>query len=186
MKSPKLLTLALVLALPACHSNVRDSSPSFAKDGVQLGQKKVAVDAEHAKVILKSSGSTAPVEYSISRANDPDQRLEVLGRVVDSGRGKVFGWIAKLNETSSSALLKNFPQLEVQADANQSLLVSGYGRSLGTANHYTCGPINTRFTPQSGKVYLVEFQYIEQRCELHVYDVTKPKERIPVQSTPST
>ncbi|SDT11452.1 hypothetical protein SAMN05216598_4020 [Pseudomonas asplenii] len=185
MKSTQLLTLALVLALPACHSNVRDSSPSLMKDGVQLGQKKVEVDAEHAKVIMKSAGSSTPVEFSVRRSADPDQRMEVLGKVAYTGRGQVFGWIAKLNETSHSALLKHFPQLEMQADPDQLLQVSGYGSGETATAYHTCGPISTRFTPQRSKVYLVEFQYIDQRCELHVYDVTKPKERIPVESTSS-
>ncbi|QXI30706.1 hypothetical protein [Pseudomonas vanderleydeniana] len=186
MKRTRLLTLALILALPACHSNVRDSSPTFLKDGVQLGQNKVTVDAQHAKVIMKSAGNAIPVEFSIRRSADPDQRKEVLGTVVYTGRGQVFGWIAKLNETSHSALLKHFPQLEMRADADQLLEVSGYASGDTAAAHYTCGPISTRFTPQRSKVYLVEFQSTQQRCELHVYDVTKPKERIPVESTPST
>ncbi|WP_017906808.1 hypothetical protein [Pseudomonas asplenii] len=186
MKRTQLLTLALVLALPACHSNVRDSSPTFLKDGVQLGQNKVTVDAQHAKVIMKSAGNFVPVEFSIRRSADPDQRTEVLGKVAYTGRGQVFGWIAKLNETSHSALLKHFPQLEIQADPDQLLEVWGNARGAGAGALYTCGPISTRFTPQRSKTYLVEFQSVQQRCELHVYDVTKPKERIPVESTSST
>ena len=54
MKRIALLSL-VTLALCACQSNQRDSSPSLLKDGVQLRQKTVAVDAEHAKVIMKVS-----------------------------------------------------------------------------------------------------------------------------------
>ncbi len=41
-----------------------------------------------------------------------------MGTVVDSERGKVFGWIAKLNEAANSATFKHFPQLEAQANAD--------------------------------------------------------------------
>ncbi|MCO8314379.1 hypothetical protein [Pseudomonas mandelii] len=185
MKKTTLLTLALILALPGCHSNVRDSSPSLLKDGIQLRQNKVTVDAQHAKVIMKSSGNTYPVEFSIRRAADPDQRMEVLGTVVDSGQGKVFGWIAKLNEAANSATLKRFPQLEVQADADQPFQVSGYSKGGGVGNTYNCGPLKTTFTPERSKVYLVEFQFVGSRCEQHIYDITQPQERIPVTSMPS-
>src|SRR5450830_1492287 len=109
MKKTSLLMLSLILTLPGCKSNVRDSSPSLLNDGIQLRQNKVTVDAQHAKVIMKASGATFPVEFSIRRATDPDQRMDVQGTVVDTGRGKVFGWIAKLNETVHSATLKHFP-----------------------------------------------------------------------------
>ncbi|WP_223569662.1 hypothetical protein [Pseudomonas sp. BF-R-26] len=185
MKRTTLLTLTLILALPGCHSNVRDSSPSLLKDGVQLRQNKVTVDAQHAKVIMKASGKTAPVEFAIHRASDPDPRMEVLGTVVDSGQGKVFGWIAKLNEAANSATLKRFPQLEVQADADQPFEVSGYSKGGGVGNTYSCGPLKTTFTPERSKVYLVEFQFVGSRCEQHIYDITQPQERIPVTSMPS-
>lgn len=119
MKKTSLLILALVLA--GCHSTARNSSPSLLTDGVQLQQKKVEVDAEHAKVIMKATGFTYPVQFSVRRSSDADQRPEILGTVVDSGRGKVFGWIAKMNEVGNSAVAKRFPQLEVQADPGSPL-----------------------------------------------------------------
>jgi hypothetical protein len=185
VKRTTLLALTLILALPGCHSNVRDSSPSLLKDGVQLSQNKVAVDAQHAKIIMKASGNTTPVEFSIRRASDPDQRMEVLGTVVDSGRGKVFGWIAKLNEAANSATLKRFPQLEVLADVDQPFQASGYSNGAGVGSIYSCGPLKTTFTPEKSKVYLVEFQFVDSRCEQHVYDITQAQERIPVASVPS-
>ncbi|PHH39356.1 hypothetical protein CRX57_03955 [Pseudomonas putida] len=180
MNKRVLVMLTLLLALPGCHSNVRDSSPSLLKDGIQLHQDPVVVDSQHAKVIMKSSGGTYPVEFSIRRADDPDRRMEVLGTVVDSGRGKVFGWIAKLNEVANSATVKRFPQLEAQADAGKPFEVSGYSSSRVTAGIYTCGPLKNTFTPQQGKVYQVEFQFSGDLCEQHVYDVTQPRQRIPV------
>lgn len=184
MKRTSLLILSLILTLPGCKSNVRDSSPSVLNEGIQLHQNKVLVDAQHAKVIMKASGATYPVEFSIRRAADPDQRMDVQGTVADTGRGKVFGWIAKVNETVHSATLKHFPQLEVQADPDQPFEVSGYasGESIGTG--YRCGPLRSTFTPERSKVYLVEFQFVGERCEQHVYDVTQPQERIPVASLP--
>jgi hypothetical protein len=118
------------------------------------------------KVIMKASGNTSPVEFSIPRAADPDQRMEVLGTVVDSGQGKVFGWIAKFNEAANSATLKRFPKLEVQADSDQPFQVSGYSNGVGVGNTYSCGPIKTTFTPERSKVYLVEFQFVGRRTPL--------------------
>lgn len=182
MKKITLLTMGLILTLLGCKSNVRDSSPSLLNEGIQLYQNKVTVDAQHAKVVMKASGNTFPVEFSIRRAADPDQRMNVQGTVADTGRGKVFGWIAKVNETVHSATLKHFPQLEAQADPDQPFEVSGYasGESIGTG--YRCGPLKSIFTPERGKVYLVEFQFVGDRCEQHVYDVTQPQERILVAS----
>jgi hypothetical protein len=184
MKKITLLTMGLILTLLGCKSNVRDSSPSLLNEGIQLHQNKVTVDAQHAKVVMKASGNTFPVEFSIRRAADPDQRMNVQGTVADTGRGKVFGWIAKVNETVHSATLKHFPQLEAQADPDQPFEVSGYasGESIGTG--YRCGPLKSIFTPERGKVYLVEFQFVGDRCEQHVYDVTQPQGRIPVASLP--
>ncbi|MGY1446339.1 hypothetical protein ACW582_03960 [Pseudomonas chlororaphis] len=185
MKIAKILVLMLVLT--GCHSNVRDSSPSLLKDGIQLQQKKVVADAGHAKVIMKSTGFTYPVQFSVRRGSDPDQRPEILGTVVDSGRGQVFGWIAKLNEVANSAAVKRFPQLELQTDSGQSIDVIGESRVYDNNYYriaerlvYACGPMRSSFKPEKEKVYLVEFLIIGKGCEQHVYDVTKPKERIPV------
>lgn len=179
-----LMILTLILTLPGCKSNVRDSSPTVLNNGIQFQQNKVTVDAQHAKVVMKASGATYPVEFSIRRAADPDQRLDVQGTVVDTGRGKVFGWIAKVNETVHSATLKHFPQLEVQADVDQPFEVSGYASGGSIGNGYRCGPVRSTFTPERGKVYLVEFQFVGSRCEQHVFDVTRPQERVPVASLP--
>ena len=185
MKKITLLPLTLAVALSGCHSNVRDSSPSLLKDGIQLRQNTVTVDAQHAKVIMKATGSTHPVQFSVKRAADPDQRMELLGTVVDSGQGKVFGWIAKLNEVANSATVKRFPQLEAQADADKAFQVSGYSNSRVASGLYSCGPLQSSFIPERAKVYLVEFQFIGTDCEQHVYDVTQPDQRIPVASVPA-
>ncbi|WP_458130993.1 hypothetical protein [Pseudomonas sp. R3-41] len=181
--------LVLAMALAGCHSNVRDSSPSLLKDGVQLQQPKVVADAEHAKIVMKATGLTHPVQFSVRRSSDADQRAEVLGTVVDSGRGKVFGWIAKVNEVANSATVKRFPQLEVQADPGQAIEVIGESRVYDSNYYryaekivYACGPMSSTFKPEKQKVYLVEFVIIGAGCEQHVYDVTQPQERIPVAS----
>lgn len=184
MKKTTLLLLSFFLTLPGCKSNVRDSSPTLINNGIQLQQNKVAVDGQHAKVIMKATGTVIPVEFSIRRAADPDRRMDVQGTVVDSGRGKVFGWIAKLNEVTHSATLKHFPQLEVQADPDQPFEVSGYANGESIRRGYRCGPVSSTFTPQKGKVYLAEFQFVGEGCELHVYDATQPQQRIPVMSVP--
>ena len=171
------LWLPFIFLIAGCHSNVRDSSPSLLKDGVELQQKTATPDAQHAKIIMKATGYTYPVEFSVRRASDPDQRMEVLGTVVDSGRGKVFGWIAKLSEAANSATFKHFPQLETQANADEPFEVSGRSNSMGTGNTYSCGPLNSTFTPERSKVYLVEFQFVGPGCEQHVYDVTQSGQR---------
>lgn len=163
--------------LAGCHSNVSDASPSLLNDGIQVLQKTVTADAQHAKVIMKASRYTYPVEFSVRRAGDPDRRMEVLGTVVDSGRGKVFGWTAKLNEAANSATLKHFPQLETQANADEPFEMSGRSNGMGTGNTYSCGLLNSAFTPERGKVYRLEFQFVGQGCERHVYDVTRLGQR---------
>jgi hypothetical protein len=180
MKKTILLLLTFTLVLLGCKSNVRDSSPTLLKNGIQFQQNKVTADDQHAKVIMKATGTVIPVEFSIRRAADPDQRMDVQGIVVDSGRGKVFGWIAKLNEAAHSATLKHFPQLEVLADPDQPFKVSGYASGESINRGDRCGPVSTTFTPEKSKVYLVEFQSAGGGCELHVYDTTQPQERIPV------
>lgn len=176
----RIALLSLALALGACQSNQRDSSPSLLKDGVQFRQKTVAVDAEHAKVIMKASGGTNPVEFAIRREGDPDQRLETLGTVMDTGEGKVFNWIAKLNQTVASAGFKRFPQLEVQADPGKQLTVSSSARSQGNGAYYSCGPVMSTFSPEKAKVYLVEFQFRSNRaaCAQQVFDITDPANRV--------
>ncbi|WP_055136872.1 hypothetical protein, partial [Pseudomonas corrugata] len=164
----KTIFIVLAVALAGCHSNVRDSSPSLFKNGVQLQQTKVVADAEHAKVIMKSTGFPHPVQFSVRRSSDTDQRAEVLGTVVDSGRGKVFGWIAKMNEVTNSAAVKRFPQLEMQVDPGQTVEVIGESRVYDSNYYryaervvYECGPMNSTFKPEKQKVYLVEFVIIE-------------------------
>lgn len=187
----KITFLVLAVVLTGCHSNVRDSSPSLLKDGVQLQQTKIVADAEHAKIIMKSTGFPHPVQFSVRRSSDADQRAEVLGTVVDSGRGKVFGWIAKLNEVANSATVKRFPQLEVQADPGQAIEVIGESRVYDSSYYryaektvYACGPMSSTFKPEKQKVYQVEFVIVGAGCEQHVYDVTQPQQRIPVVSVP--
>lgn len=177
-KIPSLFMVFFILS--GCNTHVRDSSPSLLKDGVQIQQRTATPDAQHAKVIMRSTGYTYPVEFAVRRASDPDQRMEVLGTVVDSGRGKVFGWIAKLNEAANSATFKHFPQLEAQANTDEPFEVSGRSNGMGTGNTYSCGPLSSTFTPERSKVYLVEFQFVGRGCEQRVYDVTQPGQRIPV------
>lgn len=179
MKRIALLSL-VTLALCACQSNQRDSSPSLLKDGVQLRQKTVAVDAEHAKVIMKAYGGTTPVEFSIRREGDPDQRMETLGTVMDTGEGRVFNWIAKLNQTVASAGFKRFPQLEIQADPGKQLTVASTANNRGNGVYYSCGPVMSTFSPEKAKVYLVEFQFKLEpsACALQVFDITDPGNRV--------
>ena len=176
----RIALLSLALALCACQSNQRDSSPSLLKDGIQLRQKTVTVDADHAKVIMKAYGGTNPVEFAVLREGDPDQRMETLGTVMDTGEGRVFNWIAKLNQTVASAGFKRFPQLEIQADPGKKLTVSGSARSQGNGAFYSCGPVMSTFSPEKARVYLVEFQFRLNRssCAQQVFDITDPRSRV--------
>ncbi|MGH8450566.1 hypothetical protein [Pseudomonas sp.] len=182
----RIALLSIALALGACQSNQRDSSPTLLKDGIQFRQKTVAVDADHAKVIMKASGGTNPVEFSISREGDADSRMETLGTVMDTGEGKVFNWIAKMNQTVASAAFKRFPQLEIQADPGKKLTVASAGRSQGNGIYYSCGPLTSTFSPEKAKTYLVEFQFKTGRCEQQVYDVTEAGQRVLVAGGGST
>ncbi|WDU63120.1 hypothetical protein LRS56_00560 [Pseudomonas poae] len=176
----RIALLSLALALCACQSNQRDSSPSLLKDGIQLRQKTVAVDAEHAKVIMKAYGGTNPVEFSIRREGDPDQRMETLGTVLDNGEGRVFNWIAKVNQTVASAGFKRFPQLEIQADPGKKLTVRSAAGNIGNGDYYSCLPPESTFIPQKAKVYLVEFQFRANRsaCAQQMFDITDPANRV--------
>ena len=179
MKRIALLSL-ITLALCACQSNERNSSPTLLKDGIQLRQKTVAVDADHAKVIMKANGGTNPVEFSIRREGDPDQRMETLGTVMDTGEGRVLNWIAKLNQTVASAGFKRFPQLEIQADPGKQLTVASTASNRGNGVYYSCGPVMSTFSPEKAKVYLVEFQFKldPSACALQVFDITDPGNRV--------
>ncbi|WMN17982.1 hypothetical protein QL104_00840 [Pseudomonas piscis] len=189
MKESILVFLSLAIVLTGCHSNIRDSSPSFLKDGIQLQQSKVAIDAEHAKIIMSATGFTYPVQFSVRRSSDTDQRPEILGTVVDSGRRKVFGWVAKLNEAANSAAVKRFPQLELQAAPGQLIEVIGESRvynkdvySSAQRLIYSCGPMSSIFKPEKQKIYLVELVIVGKGCEQNVYDITQPKTRTPIAS----
>jgi len=183
--------MVLFLALYGCGSDSRSSAPTLWTDGIMLEQKKVAVDDQHAKVIMQASGDTAnPVDFEVVRGNDSDTRPDQLGTVVKPYRNKVGGWFNRLY----SAVSKQFPQLEMQADPGQILQVSGSSsissqipapgyRTLytedyvfnpsknkyekkATANptvssYYTCGPIRSAFIPEKQKVYLAEFVFVD-------------------------
>ncbi|MGA9701612.1 hypothetical protein [Pseudomonas sp.] len=181
----RIALLCIAISLGACQSNQRDSSPSLLKDGIQFRQKTVAVDADHAKVIMKAYGGTNPVEFSIRREGDPDQRLETLGTVVDTGEGRVFNWIAKVNQTVASAGFKRFPQLEIQADPGKKLTVFGSAGSIGNGAYYSCVPPESTFIPEKAKVYLVEFQFTPSRsaCAQQVFDITDPANRVLIGGT---
>ncbi|MDG6401173.1 hypothetical protein QCD79_14305 [Pseudomonas quasicaspiana] len=176
----KLTLLFAILALAGCQSNERNSSSSLLNDGILFKQKTIVVDADHAKVIMKPAGFTYPVKFSVRREGDPDPRPEFLGTAVYTGRGKVFGWIAKMNEVSHSAVLRHFPQLELQVDPGRSIEISGdyYVRDNNVLR--TCGPRSSVFIPEKQRVYLVEFMILDEGCEQHVYDITQPDQRVPV------
>ncbi|WP_256676609.1 hypothetical protein [Pseudomonas sp. H3(2019)] len=186
------VTMVLFLGLCGCGSDSRSSAPTLWTDGIMLEQKKVAVDDQHAKVIMQASGDTAnPVDFEVVRGNDPDTRPDQLGTVVKPFRSKVGGWFSRLN----SAVSKHFPQLEIQADPGQILQVGGsstinsqipapgyrtlynedyvFNQSKNkfekkvTANptvssSYTCGPITSTFIPEKQKVYLAEFVFVDR------------------------
>ncbi|MGB8921750.1 MAG: hypothetical protein WCC61_09605 [Pseudomonas sp.] len=114
--------MALFLGLCGCVTDSRSSAPSLWTDGIMLEQKTVTVDELHAKVIMQASGDAAnPVDFEVVRGNDLDKRPDKLGTVVKPFRNKVGAWFSRLN----SAVSKQFPQLEIQADPGQTLQVGG-------------------------------------------------------------
>ncbi|MCU1774141.1 hypothetical protein [Pseudomonas sp. 13B_3.2_Bac1] len=116
------VTMVLFWMLCGCGSDSRSSAPTLWTDGIMLEQKKVTVDDQHAKVVMQAAGDTVnPVDFEVVRGNDPDQRPDHLGTVVKPFRNKVGAWFSRLD----SAVFKQFPQLEMQADPGQTLLVSG-------------------------------------------------------------
>lgn len=175
-----LFGLSTLLALVGCQSSGRSSASSLFEDGILLKQKSVVVDANHAKIIMRPTGYNHPVNFSVRRDGDPDQRPEFLGTAVYTGRGKLFGWIANMNEVANSATLRRFPQLELQADPNQAIEISGEYSVMEYNILRMCGPRKSVFTPEKQKVYLVEFVMSVDGCEQHVYDITEPEQRLPV------
>ncbi|NVZ23182.1 hypothetical protein [Pseudomonas costantinii] len=179
MKRFALLSLTLVLC--ACHSNVRDSSPSVLKDGIQLQPKTVTVDAQHAKVVMKPSGGNYPVEFSISREGDPDPRLEKIGTALYVGKGRMGSLLSTLTQTVSSVS----PQVEIQADPGKKLTVGSEWSDVRREYYYKCGMLKSTFTPERGRVYLVEVQFTKLKCEQQVYDITEPTQRVALAGTAS-
>ncbi|WP_178102914.1 hypothetical protein [Pseudomonas sp. MF4836] len=206
----KIVWMLLPLSLLGCDFHARSSAPTLWNDGIMLEQKKVAVDEQHAKVIMQST-SVSAVEFSVRRENDPDPRPEKLGTASKPLGGKLGAWFA----TFESAVHKNFPQLEIPAQPGQKLQVLGYWETSGTqpapgyeyqstvqkvydpqknkwedkpvsiptvptSSH--CGPLGSTFVPEKQKVYLVEFARVDNdtACQQHVYDITQPNQRIPV------
>ncbi|UZE29697.1 hypothetical protein [Pseudomonas asplenii] len=199
--------IVLILSLCGCSFNSRSSAPTLWTDGIMLEQRKVAVDDEHAKVIMRST-SFSLVEFSVRRENDPDQRPDELG-TASKPMGKGFGWLNALG----AALYKDYPQVEMQAEAGLKLQVLGYWsqRSSRPAPGYEhrssiekvynaeknkwedkpvdipmvssfkwCGSVGTTFVPLKGRTYLVEYALVDDGCRQQVYDITRPEQRIPV------
>jgi hypothetical protein len=133
--------------------------PSLLKDGVQLRQKTVAVDAEHAKVVMKSlrRHRARGVFDTPRRRRRPAHGNP--GHRDGYRRRPRFNWIAKLNQTVASAGFKRFPQLEIQADPGKKLTVASSASDRGNGGYYSCGPVMSTFSPEKAKVYLVEFQF---------------------------
>lgn len=50
--------------------------------------------------------------------------------------------------------------------------------SQGNGVYCNCGQVMSTFSPETAKVYLVEFQFKGERCEQHVFDVTDPAQRV--------
>ncbi len=179
MKKTTLLIFGLILTLSGCKSNVRDSSQPASRRypiPAEKGCRRCAArQGDH-----ESDGQCRPCGICNQASDGPRPVWMCRGQWWIPVAAKVFGWIAKLNETAHSATLKHFPQLEVQADPDQPFEVSGYATGESINRGYRCGPISTIFTPEKGKVYLAELQFVGGGCELHAYDITQPQERIPV------
>lgn len=167
--------LPLIALLSACDPNARGASVSAVvnNDLIHLPKKVELTDESQAKLVIRTLGSPQRVGF---RALYPDGRPdEYLGAVVNSGRGVVMPWIAKMNETVNSVAFRRDAELQKLLVAGKPIIISGSAESIEFRT--TCGPVFSEFTPDAGKTYLVEFQFVPRGCTQSLYDMSQPKQK---------
>ena len=177
--SLKLATLLLVISLlSGCDQNARGASLNSAanNDLIHLPQQVEITDASQAKLVIRTLGSPQRVGF---KALYPDGTAdEYLGAVANSGRGVMMPWIAKMNETVNSIAFRRDAELQKLLAAGKPIIISGTAESMEFRT--TCGPVFSKFTPDAGKVYLVEFEFVPGGCTQNLYDISQPKQKVPL------
>jgi len=145
----------------------------------------VAVDSEHARIVMRSAGMPMSVNYSISASPNTCEDFSWVGRVFHSGREVLLPWIANLTEKSRKAISRDLPQVEQVVLADRPVQIKGHSGWSDTSAQMTssgsCGPLTSQFTPASGKTYLVEFRFSGTRsCTQKVYEIDAAEQRLPV------
>jgi len=138
-----------------------------------------------AKVVVRTAGTAFPAHFSISTAALSCQQFSDLGDVSFAGRGLVYPWIANAIQHGH----RTEPFIVYEAKPGVPIQVRGYGSwADGSGVGYRsghCGPLVTKFTPQDGRAYTVDFVWGgKPECQLVVMDATDPDTPVPVQAQP--
>lgn len=168
--------MLLAVLLSGCDPNARGASVSAManNDFIHLPQTVEITDASQAKLVIRTVGSPQRVGFKAFYPAGGDE--EYLGAVVYSGRGVVMPWIAKMNETVNSIAFRRDAELQKLLAAGKPIIISGIAESMGFRT--TCGPVFSKFTPEAGKVYLVEFQFAQGGCTQNLFDISQPKQKV--------
>ncbi len=173
----------LLLALAGCASKV----PTGYKEPAVA---TVKVDADHARVVMRSAGMPMSVNYSISSAQNSCEEFTPVGRVFHSGREVLLPWIAKLTEKSRKVVSRDLPEVDQLVVAGRPVQIKGNSSWSSTTAQMTssgsCGPLVSRFTPVGGKTYLVEFLFSgTSSCAQNVFEIDAAEQRMPVEPVES-
>lgn len=172
--------MLVVSLLSGCDPNARGASLNAAanNDLIHLPKKVEITNASQAKLVIRTLGSPQRVGFkALYPDGEPD---EYLGAVSNSGRGVVMPWIAKMNETVNSIVLRRDAELQKLLAVGKPIIISGAAESVEFRS--TCGPVFSRFTPDTGKVYLVEFQFLSGGCTQNLYDISQAKQKTLISS----
>jgi hypothetical protein len=134
-----------------------------------------------AKLVIKSTGMPAGVEYSLSFAEQDCEGFDRLGAVFHSGREVLLPWIAKMTEKAQKKFNQQDTKLEKLVRVGEPIQIKGYSQWTDSNAFMTstksCGPLVSKFTPEGTKTYLVEFSFENSSCVQRVFDITNPPEQ---------
>lgn len=139
------------------------------------------VEPDAAKIVVRAAGSSYPAHFSVSASSQSCQDFKPVGEVAYTGRGLVYPWIANMGQRGR----RSNPYLVHDAKPGVPIQVRGYGSwADGTGAGYrtgNCGPVTTKFTPEAGRGYTVDFVWgSKPACSLVVMDATDPDAPVPV------
>jgi len=185
-----LCAASALLLLQACSTgkNYSEINPERAKQEVRNtnGYRQLkSVPPGKSKLVLRSVGLPNAVQFAECESENGCEKYEDIGLVANSGQGVLLPWIAKATGAANRALGGRKPYIVklVEPDG-RSIQIRGYSSdsasAAGTVSHSSCGPVFSTLTPQEGHAYVVEFQFVEDRCQQVVFDATDPDNMVPL------